>query len=373
MKIAQVVSTFSPHFGGMGLVCEEEADGLVDQGHDVTVFTLCYPQVNYTPGLFLFNVIRLFPWLKMGDAGMIPQLTKHLRDFDVIHLHYPFYGGAEWVWLASVLYGKKYIVTYHMMARPAGWAKCFVQKLYDWFWQKRILLGAEKILVVDKKYWLNLPFAKDVSEKKVVEFSNGINLKTFRSCSVDWQGIGLQDWQDKKIILFVGNLLPVKRLDLLLNSLAQIKNDDWRLVVVGGGYAEFDYKKLADSLGLSSRVRFVGYCVDREKLAEYYSATWVTVLPTDNESFSLVAVESLACGTPVILAENSGGANRISAGEDGWLFTPGSTESLRTALLSALSLSAETRHAWGLAGRQSVVQYDWDSHVEKLTNIYATI
>lgn len=373
MKIAQIVSTFSPHFGGMGMVCEEEADGLAEHGRDVTVFTLRYPGVDYPANLFLFDIKRLSPLLKIGDAGVVPQLTKRLRDFDIIHLHYPFYGGASCVWLAKKLYGKKYILTYHMTASPAGWLKKILQKIYDYIWQKRILLGAEKILVVDKKYWLNLPFAAEIPESKIIEFPNGINLKTFRPRSIDWQEIGLQDWQDKKIILFVGNLLPLKRLDVLLRSLTQIKNDDWRLVVVGGGYAEVDYKKLAGTLGLNDKVRFIGYCVDREKLAEYYNAAWVTVLPTDNESFSLVAVESLACGTPVILSANSGGSGRIKTGENGWLFTPGSEESLRGVLVEALNLSTEDRRIWSSNGRQSVVEYDWEKHIEKLENIYATI
>jgi D-inositol-3-phosphate glycosyltransferase len=260
-----------------------------------------------------------------------------------------------------------------MMARPVGWTKRLVQKLYDEFWQKRILMCAERILVVDKDYWRNLPFTTDIPEEKVFEFPNGINLATFRPGSVNWGEIDLSDWRDKKIILFVGNLLPVKRLDLLLNSLAQIKSDDWRLVVVGGGYAEMEYKRLTKILNLNDRVRFVGYCFDREKLAEYYRAAWVTVLPTDNESFSLVAVESLACGTPVILAAGSGGSNRIRAGRDGWLFTPGSEESLRAILLEALNLSTADRRAWGVVGCQSVIGYDWEKHVEKLEKIYATI
>jgi glycosyltransferase involved in cell wall biosynthesis len=373
MKIAQIVSTFSPHFGGMGMVSEEEADGLAEHGQDVTVFTLRYPGVNYPANLFLFDIERLSPLLKIGDAGVVPQLTMRLRDFDIVHLHYPFYGGASCAWLAKKLYGKKYILTYHMTASPAGWLKKTLQKIYDFIWQKRILLGAEKILVVDKKYWASLPFVAEIPENKVIEFSNGINLKTFCQCSVDWKEIGLQDWQDKKIILFVGNLLPLKRVDLLLRALAQIKSDDWRLVVVGGGYAEADYKKLVRILGLTDKVRFVGYCVDRDKLAEYYNAAWTTVLPTDNESFSLVAVESLACGTPVILSSNSGGANRIKAGENGWLFAPGSEEDLRKVLAEALSLSVEDRRVWGNSGRRSVVEYDWEKHIEKLEKIYATI
>lgn len=373
MKIAHVVSTFSPHFGGMGSVCEDEADGLADDDHEVTVFTLRYPNTDYQSNFFLFNVERLLPWIKMGDAGLLPQLTRRLRDFDIIHLHYPFYGGAEWVWLAKLLYRKKYIVTYHMTASPSGVVKRSIQRIYDCFWQKRILLGAEKVLVVDKNYWLNLPISKEIPVERVVELTNGISLKTFCSGSIDWEEIDLNSYRDKKIILFVGNLLPLKRLDLLIKSLARIKNDDWRLVVVGGGYAEAEYKKLVSELGLNDKVKFIGYCFDREKLAKYYRAAWVTVLPTDNESFSLVAAESLSCGTPVILAAGSGGSNRIKIGESGLCFTPGSESSLSQVLSEALNLSGADKNTWGENGQKSVADYDFKKHIEKLQKIYMEI
>lgn len=369
MKIAEVVSTFFPHFGGMGLVCEEESDGLSNQGHDVTVFTLRYPSVRYAQNFFLFNIERLFPLVKMGDAGLIPQLSRRLRDFDIVHLHYPFYGGAEWVWWAKKFFGKKYFVTYHMMASPSGLAKRFVQKVYDFVWQKRILLGAEKILVVDKKYWSALPFAKEIPEDRVVEFPNGVNLKIFSPGAADWDMIELKDWQKKKIILFVGNLLLLKKLDLLIRALAKIQNDDWRLVIVGGGYEEMHYQKLVSDLGLKNKVKFAGYCFDREKLVEYYRAAWVSVLPTDNESFSLVAIESLACGTPVILSADSGGANRITTKENGWTFVPGSEESLRSALVQSLSVSVEDHQGGVKLRRDSIVDYDWNNHNLRLEQI----
>lgn len=373
MKIAQVVSTFSPHFGGMGMVCEEESDGLVDRGFDVTVFTMRYPKFVYSVDLFMFKIKRLRPWIKLGDAGFLPQLVFHLRSFDLIHLHYPFYGGAEWVWFSKILFKKKYIVTFHMLASPSGRAKKWIQRIYDNFWQKKILSGAEKILVVDKKYWSDLPVSKEIPENKVVELHNGVNLKIFRPGLVDSKELDLENWREKKIILFVGNLLNIKRLDLLFDSLNDLRRDDWRLLIVGGGYAEEEYKNKVKILGIEEKVKFTGYCFDRDRLVEYYRASWVTVLPTDNESFSLVAIESLACGTPVIVAAGSGGENRIKPGENGWTFKPGSKEDLKRALSESLGLTFETKNEWGKRGRGYVVDYDWNKHLDELRDIYGKI
>jgi len=373
MKIAQVVSTFSPHFGGMGMVCEEESDGLIDRGFDVTVFTMHYPKFFYPIALFMFKVKRLRPWIKFGDAGFLPQLFFYPRSFDLVHLHYPFYGGAEWIWLSKIFLKKKYVVTFHMVASPSGKIKKMIQKMYDNFWQKRILLGAEKILVVDKKYWLNLSISKEIPENRVVELHNGVNLKIFRPGLVDWKELGLENWREKKIILFVGNLLNIKRLDLLFDSLSVLDRDDWRLLIVGGGYAEKEYKERAKILGIEEKIKFVGYCFDRDRLVEYYRASWVTVLPTDNESFSLVAVESLACGTPVIVSAGSGGENRITKGENGWSFEPGSKDDLKKKIEESLDLTVETKNEWGKRGRNSVADYDWSRHLNELEKIYGEI
>jgi len=260
-----------------------------------------------------------------------------------------------------------------MVASPSGFIKRFVKKIYDWFWEKRILLGAEKILVVDREYWENLQISKSIPSEKVIELSNGVNLKIFQPRTLDLIRNEIAEFQNKKIILFVGNLLPLKRLDLLIKALAKIDTDDWRLVIVGGGYAEAEYRRLVQTLGLEQKIKFVGYCFDRVRLAEYFSAAWATVLPTDNESFSLAALESLACGTPVILSAGSGGANRIVVGETGLLFAPGSVDDLYNRLNQLLNLSVEERKKWGENSRQSALKYDWGKHLNRLEEIYGVI
>ncbi len=96
MRIAHLVSTFSPQLGGMGSVCAQEASGMAARGHDVTVFTMQYDKRDYTEHdkQFSFKIVRLKPWLRYGDAGFVPQVIWHIRNFDILHLHYPFFGGS---------------------------------------------------------------------------------------------------------------------------------------------------------------------------------------------------------------------------------------------------------------------------------------
>ncbi len=399
MKIAHVVATFPPHIGGMGQVAFDECKKLAERGHEVTVFTLRYTQIARINGEdypdfamaqnrgstisskrnrdadsnFLFKVVRMRPSIKFGDAGWVPQLFFKLKNFDIVHLHYPWYGGAEWALFAKILREQKYVVTYHMDAAPAGFFKKMVGRIYDGLVAKRILFGAERVIAVDKAHFSASRFGQQLSPDKVVELSNAVDAEIFKPRAVSLDELGLSEWKDKKIILFVGNLLPVKRLDLLLGVVRRL-GDDVRLLVVGGGNEEGRYKNMTTDYGLRTTVRFAGAVNDRGELAKYYSLATVLAVPSDAESFSLVIVEALASGCPVVASDLPGVRNKVEDGVNGFLFKPGSAENLKEQLEKVLNMPTEERKQMGERGRQKAVEkYDLDRHVEKLEEIYRRV
>ncbi len=373
MKIAHVVGTFPPHIGGMGKVAREESQNLLKNGHDVTVFTLAYPKTVYNDEAELYKIVRLPVWFKSGDAGSVPGLFNQLKGFDLVHLHYPFYGGAEWVWLANLLHKQKYVVTYHMQARPSTLFRKIIQKVYDLFLSGVILKNAKKILVVDKEYFLSVSRNRFIIEDKIIELSNPVDISLFAPRQAFPNDIGLTRWSRQKIILFVGNLMSGKRLDLVLEALPQL-NSESVLVVVGSGYGETTYKNKVVLLGLSERVQFVGSVIDQARLARYYNAAWCTVVPSDAESFSLVAAEALSSGCPVVASDIVGIRDRVENGVDGFLFAPGSVKSLAENLNKMLALSLDERTAMGESGRRKVVnQYSLKQHVDRLEKIYESV
>ena len=93
MKIAEVIATFPPHHGGMGYVCYHNALELARRGHEVTVFTLDHGRQSYDDDPGEFKIVRLRTPMMYGDGGIVPQLFSGLKGFDIIHLHYPFFGG----------------------------------------------------------------------------------------------------------------------------------------------------------------------------------------------------------------------------------------------------------------------------------------
>ena len=130
-------------------------------------------------------------------------------------------------------------------------------------------------------------------------------------------------FNNDSIILFVGRMDPLKGIDRLLMAMTYLeKQQGLRLVVIGGdddGEAEVErLQRLSHKLHIQDSVTFAGP-VRQEELPSYYSAAHVCVLPSYYESFGLVALESLACGTPVVAAGVGGIESIVRQGETGYV------------------------------------------------------
>ena len=380
MKIAHVVSTFPPHIGGMGMVTYEEAQRLQKRGHEVTVFTLQYPHTTYhtIDQSFPFNIVRLSPWFRAGDGGLTPQLFARLKNFDIIHLHYPFYGGAEWVWRAARWYKKPYVVTYHMDADPTGSIKKALQTLYDRWWALKILCGARVLIGVGRQHFLSTKFGKKLLEqRKCVEIKLGIDTEIFKTLTVFPQNFSLPSGiQNKKIILFVGNLITLKRLEILIEAFKTISftESEAVVVIVGDGSERSRYEKLTHELGLSEKIFFVGVCSDKQILSAYYNSATVVVVPSEQESFSLVTSEAMACGKVVIGSSIPVLQERIQDGQNGFLFQEGNAEDLERVLMRVLQLSADEQQRIGEYAQKKIIKnYSWEKHVDELEEVYNSV
>lgn len=371
MKIAVVISTFPPHLGGMGAVAFKEAEELAARGHQVSVFTLKYPRTDYlNDQIYNFNIKRLWPFLKIGDAGVVPQLAWQLDDFDVVHFHYPFYGAILSTLFVHIFKKKNLVVTYHMEAQSRGFKK-FLQKFCDWIGARVFLNAAQKILVVSEHAVANSKILKTVvsqNPNKIKILPNGVDLENFYPWPEEMEKIKPQG---DKVLLFVGNLLPVKRLDLILQVLKNLK--DTRLLVVGGGYDFKNYQNLAQKLGVKNRVSFEGRISDPRILNNYYNLADAIIVPSDYESFSLVALEALSSGAPLVVSSGVGLNKEISAANVGEVFEAGNPLDLQNKIEKLWSDSkikdfskVENRRAFAKA-------YSWSKHLDSLEQVLKTI
>ncbi len=328
MRIAEVTATFPPYRGGTGNIAYQNAKILSELHHDVTVFT---PRLG-GPIDAPFEIAYLDPLLRVGNASVVPSLTRRLKGFDLVHLHYPFIG-AESVLVACKSGRVPLLVTYHNRLEESHPVKKILFNLYNGTLEPLILRHATVIASVNHDHFHHLfPHYQDF------EVPNGVdtNLFTPGNRLVARRALDLNP--SDPVVLFVGALDQAhrfKNVPLLLRAIAPM--EQVQLVVVGGGDLQPSLVDYATQLGLDGRVRFAGSRTPVE-LPDYYRAADVTVLPSNKtESFGLVLVESMACGTPVIASDLPGLRSVVTHGRTGLLVPPDDLAALHTALRRAFS------------------------------------
>jgi glycosyltransferase involved in cell wall biosynthesis len=170
-----------------------------------------------------------------------------------------------------------------------------------------------------------------------------------------------------RFILHVGTLQPRKNIPVLLDAFAKLDDPELQLVLVGGKGWLFDsIFARVKALNLEARVHFTGYAPD-EDLPWWYNAADLFVLPSQYEGFGMPIVEAMACGTPVIAANNS--SLPEAAGQAGQLFTPNDVDDLAERMANVLynpqisdkmrQLGIDHAHSfsWEQAGRETAVIY----------------
>jgi D-inositol-3-phosphate glycosyltransferase len=182
-------------------------------------------------------------------------------------------------------------------------------------------------------------------------------------------GAGAND----RLILYVGRFAPEKGLDRLLQAVARLKHiPNLKLVVVGGDgeqdAAHRQMKAVGRACGIADRVVFRGR-VEQEELPWYYSAADLLALPSSYESFGMVALEALACGTPVAATRVGAMEELLREARNGRLaqdWRPSSLADAIAALLKDRAAPPQTAEA----ARRSVVRYSWSRVAAEVLRIY---
>lgn len=188
---------------------------------------------------------------------------------------------------------------------------------------------------------------------------NGIDFETFRtgSRSEARQALGLP--KDAPIILFVGNLLPIKNPLLLVEAHASLCRDEKRfqsahLVMVGGGPLDRTIRQNADALGFGTQVQLAGRC-RAEEVARFMQAADVLCLPSQNEGVPNVILEAFACGLRVV-ASRVGGIPEVHPGDGFGKLTPAGDAAVLRAALSEVLAGSFDREAIHFHARQ----FSWE-------------
>lgn len=374
MRIAHVTATFPPYYGGTGTVCYHNALGLARLGHEVTVLTAGGHGVegDDPPGV---TVRRLRPLFRAGNAPCLPGLLR-LQGFDVVHLHYPFYFGAEAVLLRSVLSAQPYVVTYHQDVLLGGWLRG-PERLHHRVVGRSILRRARKVLATSWDYARASRLGEFVQRypEKAGELPNGVDVERFQpGLDGDWLRGRYDLPNDARVVLLVGALDRAhyfKGLPVLLEALRRMDDAMVRLLVVGDGDLRDRYEEQAALQGPQGQAIFAGRVPDAD-LAAHYALCDLLVLPstTMGEAFGLVLLEAMACGKPVVASRLPGVRSVVSDGEDGLLVQPGDAGDLADKI-GALLRDPERRRGMGEWGRAKVEErYAWPMIIPRLVQVY---
>lgn len=175
-----------------------------------------------------------------------------------------------------------------------------------------------------------------------------------------------------RIILFVGRMDRIKGIDIVLRASAGVEDRNGLQIVMIGGAADDSevarMKRLAARLGIEKNLLFPG-AVRQDILPLYYSAADVCIAPSYYETFGLVAVEAMACGTPVIAARVGGLQATIMDGQTGYLVPWHCPEPYAERLETILGNEA-LRLGFGKAARESVANLTWANAVDGLVDVY---
>ena len=373
MKIAQVSATFPPYMAGTGNVCYHYAIELAKLGHDVTVFTSRFPDEDYKyPDLI--EVKRFKPLFRIGNAPFMPQLLS-IKDYDIIHLHCPFFFGGEMIYLLRKIKGEKYVVSYHNNVEIHGFLERPV-KIHSKRIRKRILTNAEKVIVPTLDFY-NSSVKKmfDLEDTAVIEIPNGVDVSLFVG---DGKEIRTRYKIDAscRVILFVGALDKAhyyKGLEILMKSFRHLlsKYKDIKLMIIGDGNQKKYYVNLSKQYNIEEFTIFTGKVTNFADLAKHYLACDIVVYPTTViESFGMVLIEAMAAGKPVVASNVPGIRAVVDGGVNGFLAPPKNVEDL-TSKIQYLLENEEVRMKYGREGRRKVEEdYLWMNIVKMVEGVY---
>ncbi|MBG0827615.1 D-inositol-3-phosphate glycosyltransferase [Planomonospora sp. ID67723] len=383
--------------GGMNVYIVEAAKRLARLGIEVEIFTRqtardLPPVAEIVPGVSVRHVTA-GPYEELDKGDLPGQLcaflsgvlrTEAMYDpgrYDVIHSHYWLSGQVGW--LAKERWGVPLVHTMHTMAK----VKNLLLAEDDRPEPAARVCGEEQVVEIADRLVANTPTeARELVELygaapgRVEVVNPGVNLTVFRpgSKAVARRRLGLPE--DAHVLLFVGRVQPLKAPDVLLRAAARMLVEDpalrGRLVVAcvggpsGNGLARPSYlTDLAVHLGIPDVVRIVPPAPQHE-LADWYRAADVTVVPSHNESFGLVALESQACGTPVAAASVGGLRTAVRDGVSGVLVEGHDPHDWARVLRRFVQ-----EHAWRDALSAGAVTqaaaFGWSATAARLAEVYA--
>ena len=362
--------------GGMNVYVRELARALGELGVTVDIFTREHGGVTNRIE-YIAPTVRVVH-LPAGDpeAGVgelyphLPEFLNSLESFqqeegltyDIVHSHYWL---SSWVGRAlSESLGTPHVVTFHTlglikMQSRAGEIEPPEREIVE----REAMATADRVIAFSGHERDAMVRLYGADADRITLVPCGVDLAKFRP--LDQKEVRKQlGLNGEKVLLYVGRIEPLKGLDLLVETAAQMDaGEEVRMVVVGGdanGEKNMDrVRELAKHRQVDGIIDFVGR-VDHDELPLYYNAADVCVVPSFYESFGLVALESMACGTPVVATRVGGLPTIVHHGHTGYLKSWRCPESFANSVEMIIS-SSGLQKSMGAAARRRAEGMGWNN------------
>jgi D-inositol-3-phosphate glycosyltransferase len=314
-------------------------------------------------------------------AGVLrAEATRDPGHYDLVHSHYWLSGQVGW--LAAQRWGTPLVHSMHTMAKVKNAALAdgdTAEPRSRELGETDVVAAADRLLAFTADEARALVDLYDASPERVDVVPPGVDLATFTPGHRAAARAALGLPADAEVLLFAGRIQPLKAPDVLLRAVAALVDGDStrreRMVVAvvggpsGSGLAHPEQlAKLCGELGIGDLVRFAPP-VPQPDLARWYQAADVTVVPSYSESFGLVAVESQACGTPVVAARVGGLTTAVADGASG-LLIDGHEPADYAAALHRLLSDQVLRRRLGDGAVRHAARFDWSATAAAVLDSY---
>ena len=373
--------------GGMNVYIQQLARELGQSHINVDIFTRRANEstphiVNLSPRVRVIHIDAGPAQFIQKDElyNYLPEFAQHIDDFrlstgtryDVLHSHY-WLSGVAAMQLAQ-RWHVPHITMFHTLAHLKQLANPRAQESpLRLEMERRLIQQVDRIIAATTEERAQIIRHCGATSSQVQVIPCGVDLQRFTPHDRKKAREQLGWKQDSPVLLFAGRLDPFKGPDLLLRAAAMMR-EKAQVVIVGGKETDdqeiSQLSQLAAELRIAKRVHFLG-ARPQQELPMLYSAADVTVIPSCHESFGLAAVESLACGTPVVATRAGGLTTIIRNGETGYLVprSPGFFAERLDALLQQPALLEKMRQA----ARPSTLQYSWKRVAELVRETYESV
>ncbi|MBN1304150.1 MAG: glycosyltransferase [Anaerolineales bacterium] len=384
--------------GGMNVYVRDLTRRLGRMGIHVDVFTRSQdehvPHVLHDLG-YGNRVVHVpagpeVPLPKQELASYVPEFVDGILAFgeekklgyDIIHSHYWMSG------LAAGALGDLWETPIVHMFHTLGEMKNRVARsdheregAYRLDGERRVIERADCLIAATLAEQVQLEWLYKADPKKMIIIPPGVDTCHFYPIDPDEakEYVGVR--KDEHTVLFVGRIEPLKGIDTLIRAVSSLRANCYtrqvNLIIIGGdpdvSREEMNeemvrLQKLCDELCMGRMVVFLGKR-SQDTLPYYYSAADVMVVPSHYESFGMVALEAMACGTPVIASQVGGLAYLVQDGITGYHVPDGSPDEL-CERLSLLIGDQELRKQMGMQAAEYASDYSWKNIAGRIEEVY---